>query len=270
MHSSFREGPAISEEGLARIGAVGLRPEQLPRHIAIIMDGNGRWAQRRGLPRIVGHRRGIQSVRAVVEEGCRLGLEQLTLYCFSVENWKRPPRELKFLMRLLRHFLVIERSELMDQNIQLRMIGRRDGLPHDVLAEFDRTASSTADNTGMILCLAVNYGGRTEIGDAARRLAEDVRKGRLDPAQVDENVFESYLNTRGMSDPDLLIRTAGEMRISNFLLWQISYTELWVTSTLWPDFREDDLLHACSAYASRERKYGGLPTASLAAGTSNV
>jgi len=270
MHPSFREGPAITEEGLARIAAAGLKPEQLPRHIAIIMDGNGRWAQRRGLPRIVGHRRGIQSVRAVVEEGCRLGLEQVTLYCFSVENWKRPPRELKFLMRLLRHFLVVERSELMDQNVQLRMIGRREGLPQDVLAEFDRTASSTAENTGMILCLAVNYSGRTEIGDAARRLAEDVRKGRVDPAQVDERVFESYLSTRGMSDPDLLIRTAGEMRISNFLLWQISYTELWITSTLWPDFREDDLMHACSAYASRERKFGGLPAASLAAGTSTV
>jgi undecaprenyl diphosphate synthase len=270
MHPSFREGAAITEEGLAQIAAAGLKPEQLPRHIAIIMDGNGRWAQRRGLPRIVGHRRGIQSVRAVVEQGCRLGLEQLTLYCFSVENWKRPPRELKFLMRLLRHFLVVERSELMDQNVQLRMIGRREGLPHDVLAEFDRTASSTADNTGMILCLAVNYGGRTEIADAARRLAEDVRKGRIDPAQVDEGLFESYLNTRGMSDPDLLIRTAGEMRISNFLLWQISYTELWITSTLWPDFRDDDLLHACSAYAARERKFGGLPAASLAAGTSSV
>ncbi|MGA7497466.1 MAG: isoprenyl transferase [Isosphaeraceae bacterium] len=270
MHPSFREGPAITREGLTRIAAAGLKPDQLPRHIAIIMDGNGRWAQQRGLPRIVGHRRGIQSVRAVVEEGCRLGLEQVTLYCFSVENWKRPPRELKFLMRLLRHFLVVERSELMDQNVQLRMIGRREGLPQDVLAEFDRTASSTAENTGMILCLAVNYSGRTEIGDAARRLAEDVRKGRVDPAQVDERVFESYLSTRGMSDPDLLIRTAGEMRISNFLLWQISYTELWITSTLWPDFRENDLMHACSAYASRERKFGGLPAASLAAGTSTV
>ncbi len=270
MHPSFREGPGITEEGLARITAAGLKPEQLPRHIAIIMDGNGRWAQRRGLPRIVGHRRGIQSVRAVVEEGCRLGLEQLTLYCFSVENWKRPPRELKFLMRLLRHFLVVERSELIDQNIQLRMIGRRDGLPQEVLAEFDRTASKTAGNTGMILCLAVNYGGRTEISDAARRLAEDVRKGRIDPSQVDESVFESYLNTQGMCDPDLLIRTAGEMRISNFLLWQISYTELWVTATLWPDFRENDLLHACAAYAARERKFGGLPAASLAAGTRSV
>ena len=267
MHSSFGVDSSITDEGLTRIATIGLKPEQLPRHVAIIMDGNGRWAQRRGLPRIVGHRRGMQSVRAVVEEGCRLGLEQLTLYCFSVENWKRPPRELKFLMRLLRHFLVVERTELIEQNVQLRMIGRREGLPADVLAEFDRTAATTAENTGMILCLAINYGGRTEIGDAARRLAEDVRDGRVDPAQVDEQLFASYLNTFGMSDPDLLIRTAGELRISNFLLWQISYTELWVTSTLWPDFREDDLLKACGSAPRESGKFGGLPTASLAAGT---
>jgi undecaprenyl diphosphate synthase len=158
----------------------------------------------------------------------------------------------------------------MDQNVQLRMIGRREGLPTDVLAEFDRTAALTAENSGMILCLAVNYGGRTEIGDAARKLAEDVQAGRVDPAQVDEHLFESYLSTSGMSDPDLLIRTAGELRISNFLLWQISYTELWVTQTLWPDFREDDLLQACRAFAARERKFGGLPPASLAAGAGSV
>ncbi len=192
---------AITEEGLARIEAFGLKPEQLPRHVAVIMDGNGRWAQRRGLPRIVGHRRGIQSVRAVVEEGCRLGLEQLTLYCLSVENWKRPPRELTFLMRLLRHFLIVERDELMEQNVQLRMIGHRDGLPPDVLAEFERTAEQTAANDGMILCLAVNYGGRSEIGDAARRLAEDVRAGRLEPDQVDETTFASYLFTVGHERP---------------------------------------------------------------------
>jgi undecaprenyl diphosphate synthase len=250
---------AISQEGLDRIGATGLKPEQLPRHVAIIMDGNGRWAQRRGLPRLLGHRRGIQSVRAVVEEGCRLGLEQLTLYCLSVENWKRPPRELTFLLRLLRHFLVIERRELLEQNVQLKMIGRREGLPRDVLAEFERTAEQTASNDGMVLCLAVNYGGRCEIADAARRLAEDCRAGRIDPDQVSEDVFASYLYTAGMSDPDLLIRTAGEMRISNFLLWQISYSEIWVTPTLWPDFRADDLLQACLAFAARERKFGGLP-----------
>jgi undecaprenyl diphosphate synthase len=255
------ENMAITEEGLARIAAIGLKPEQLPHHIAIIMDGNGRWAQRRGLPRAVGHRRGIQSVRAVVEEGCRLGLAQLTLYCLSVENWKRPPRELTFLMRLLRHFLIVERNELLDQNVRLTMIGGRDGLPPDVLEEYEHTAGQTASNDGMTLCLAVNYGGRTEIADAARRLAEDVQLGRLAPEQIDEALFASYLHTAGMTDPDLLIRTADEMRISNFLLWQISYAELWITPTLWPDFRGDDLLQACAAFAARERKFGGLPTA---------
>ena len=253
---------AITEEGLARIAEVGLRPEQLPRHVAIIMDGNGRWAQRQGLPRILGHRRGIQSVRSVVEEGCRLGLDQLTLYCLSVENWKRPARELTFLMRLLRHFLVVERRELMEQNVRLTMIGRREGLPAEVLAEYERTARQTARNDGMTLCLAVNYGGRTEISDAARRLAEDVRTGRIQPDQVDESLFESYLCTAGMSDPDLMIRTAGEMRISNFLLWQVSYAELWITQKLWPEFRGDDLIQACRAYAARERKFGGLPAMS--------
>jgi undecaprenyl diphosphate synthase len=255
---------SITEEGLARIAAAGLRPEQLPRHVAIIMDGNGRWAQNRGKPRIVGHRRGIQSVRAVVEEGCRLGLDQLTLYCLSVENWKRPPRELMFLMRLLRHFLVAERAELMDQNVRLSMIGRREGLPPEVLRELDMTVRQTGGNTGMTLCLAINYGGRTEIADAARRMAEDVRSGALDPEGVDEARFASYLTTAGMPDPDLLIRTAGELRVSNFLLWQISYAELWVTDVLWPDFRGDDLLAACCAYAARQRKFGGLPTAPVA------
>ena len=256
---------SITEEGLARVAAAGLRAEQLPRHVAVIMDGNGRWAQNRGKPRIVGHRRGIQSVRAVVEEGCRLGLDQLTLYCLSVENWKRPPRELMFLMRLLRHFLVAERTELMDQNVRLTMIGRREGLPPEVLREIDLTARQTAGNTGMTLCLAINYGGRTEIADAARKLAEDVRAGVLDPEGVDEARFASYLTTAGTPDPDLLIRTAGELRVSNFLLWQISYAELWVTDVLWPDFRGDDLLAACRAYAARQRKFGGLPTAPLAA-----
>ena len=259
---------AITEEGLARIAAAGLKPEQLPRHVAIIMDGNGRWAQRRGLPRIMGHRRGIQSVRAVVEEGCRLGLDQLTLYCLSVENWKRPPRELQFLMRLLRHFLVVERNELMEQNVRLTMIGRREGLPADVLDEFERTAEQTASNDGMTLCLAVNYGGRTEIGDAARGSPRTSGRAGSSPTRSTRRLFASYLGTAGMTDPDLLIRTAGEMRISNFLLWQISYAEIWVTPTLWPDFRGDDLLQACRAFAARERKFGGLPA--VAAGTPPV
>ena len=254
---------SITAEGLARIEAAGLRPEQLPRHVAIIMDGNGRWAQNRGMPRIVGHRRGIQSVRSVVEEGCRLGLEQITLYCLSVENWKRPPREIKFLMGLLRRFLMIERAELMEQNVRLQMIGGREALPAEVLDEFDETERVTARNTGMTLCLAVNYGGRTEIAEAARKIADDVRQGVLDPSEIDEAKFASYLTTAGMPDPDLLIRTAGELRVSNFLLWQISYAELWVTDVLWPDFRGDHLLAACQSFGSRQRKFGGLPQSHL-------
>ncbi len=248
----------IPREGLERISELGLVPEQLPRHIAIIMDGNGRWAQARGRPRVLGHRRGIQSVRSVVEEGCRLGLEQLTLYCFSVENWKRPPREYAFLMRLLRHFLVAERAELMEQNVRLAMIGRREGLPPEVLDQLDRTVDETAGNTGMVLCLAINYGGRTEIADAARRLARDVREGRITPDQVDEDAFAGYLSTAAMPDPDLLIRTAGELRLSNFLLWQVSYAEIYVTDVLWPDFRAADLHAALLAFAGRRRKFGGL------------
>ena len=235
------------------------RDPLLPAHIAIIMDGNGRWAQRRGLPRVLGHRQGIRSVRAVVEECCRLGLSQLTLYCLSVENWKRPERELKFLMRLLRHFLVVERKELMNQHVRLAMIGRRDGLPPDVLAELDATIELTRVNPGLTLCLAINYGGRTEIADAARKLAEDVALGRIQPQQVDENCFAHYLETHGMPDPDLLIRTAGEMRVSNFLLWQISYAELYITDVLWPDFRGEHLRQALDSYAGRQRKFGGLP-----------
>lgn len=248
----------IPPEGLATINRLGLQPESLPRHVAIIMDGNGRWAQARNLPRVLGHRKGIQSVRAVTEEGCRLGLDQLTLYCLSVENWKRPPRELKFLMRLLRHFLVVERALLMEQNVRVTMIGRREGLPPEVLAEFDRTAAETAHNTGMVLCLAVNYGGRTEIADAAREIARAVRAGTIDPESVDESLFAATLNPTGMLDPDLMIRTAGEMRVSNFLLWQISYSELWVTDVLWPDFRAAELHKAILAYAGRNRKFGGL------------
>ncbi len=250
---------SIPEEGRQTLSALGLSLDQRPRHVAIIMDGNGRWAQARGMPRVVGHRQGIRSVREIVEEACRLGLEQLTLYCLSVENWKRPARELRFLLRLLRHFLLVERSRLMEQNVRLTMIGGREGLPPDVLAELDRTIAQTAANTGLTLCLAVNYGGRTEIVEAARRIAEEAQAGRLQPRELDEKGFAQYLSTAGRPDPDLLIRTAGELRISNFLLWQISYAELWVTDVLWPDFRAKDLHEAIRAFAGRNRKFGGLP-----------
>jgi len=248
----------LTDEGRKRLAEIGMDRDQLPRHVAVIMDGNGRWAQQRGLPRVFGHRRGIQSVRAVTEECRRLGLEQLTLYCLSVENWKRPAREIRFLMRLLRHFLVVERDELAAENIRLVMIGEREGLPAEVLDEMDRTVEMTGQNTGMTLALAVNYGGRTEIAKAARKIAERVASGELAPESVDKETFTQYLDTAGMSDPDLLIRTAGEMRVSNFLLWQISYAEMWVTDVNWPDFREDHLADAFRAYAGRKRKFGGL------------
>ena len=229
-----------------------------PRHIAIIMDGNGRWAKRRGLPRIAGHRQGVNSVRRVVEESCRLGLSCLTLYCLSSENWKRPKSELDQLMRLFRRYLVQERPTMMKQNVQLRIIGRRDGLPDDVIKEMDVSIETTAANTGMILCLAVNYGGRGEIVDAVRDIARAAYAGEVDPEKVDEQTLADHLYTHGLPDPDLLIRTAGEMRISNFLLWQVSYAEIYVTDACWPDFAESDLHAAIADYGRRERRYGGV------------
>lgn len=232
--------------------------ERFPRHIAVIMDGNGRWAQRQGLPRIEGHRRGVASVRAVVEECARLHIEQLTLYCLSSENWKRPPHELEFLMHLLEQYMIEERSTIMRQNIQVCVIGRREGIADAALAEIDKTISLTSANTGTRLCLAINYGSRMEIVDAMRSIAEEVRRGELAPEAIEEDTLERHLYTSGMPDPDLLIRTAGEMRLSNYLLWQISYAEIWVTERCWPEFREADLHDAIRSYAGRERRYGGL------------
>ena len=232
--------------------------ERRPRHIAIIMDGNGRWAQRRGLPRIEGHRRGVASVRAVTEECARLGIEQLTLYCLSSENWKRPQYELDLLMQLLEQYLIEERTTLINENIRLSVIGRREGLPATAIDEMDKTIELSSVHTGMRLCLAINYGGRGEVVDAVRAIARDVRQGRLSPDDIDEETINEHLYTAGMSDPDLLIRTAGEMRVSNFLLWQISYAELWVTDHCWPDFREADLHAALRDFAARDRRFGGL------------
>jgi undecaprenyl diphosphate synthase len=235
-----------------------LDPAQLPRHIAIIMDGNGRWAQQRGLPRIEGHRRGVQSVRSTVEECCRLGIDQLTLFCLSVENWKRPRAELDFLMTLLRKYLLEERAEIMEQKIRFTTIGRRTGLPENVLDEINENIRVSRENTGMVLCLAINYGGRTELVDAVRSLAGRVRHGELSPDDIDEETLSQALYTAHMPDPDLLIRTAGEMRVSNFLLWQISYAELWVTDRCWPEFDTNTLRLALQDYARRERRFGGL------------
>ncbi len=248
----------FSAATLERLAAAGLEPARLPRHVAIIMDGNGRWANQRGLPRIQGHLQGVQSVRAVVEEGCRLGLEQLTLYCLSVENWKRPRAELDFLMTLLHKYLLDERAEIMEQNIRFTTIGRREGLPDEVLREMDENIRITQGNAGMVLCLAINYGGRTELVDAVRTLAAQVRAGRLDPEAIDEETVSGALYTAGMPDPDLLIRTAGEMRVSNYLLWQISYAELWVTDKCWPDFDRATFHQALRDFGGRERRFGGL------------
>ncbi|MFZ9879982.1 MAG: isoprenyl transferase [Phycisphaerales bacterium] len=238
---------------------------RLPRHVAIIMDGNGRWAKERGLPRAAGHRQGVETVRMVVTECARLGLDALTLYSFSSENWKRPADEVGALMALCCEFLRLERPTMLRENIRFRHIGRREGLPAEVLAELDATASATAPMTGMTLCLALNYGSRTEIADAARALAVEVAAGRLSPAEIDERALEARLSTAGLPDPDLLVRTAGEMRVSNYLLWQISYAELHVTEVLWPDFGAGDLASAMRDFASRDRRFGDVRSAGTAA-----
>jgi undecaprenyl diphosphate synthase len=232
--------------------------DRLPRHIAIIMDGNGRWAQRQGLPRIEGHRRGVASVRRITEECTRIGIGQLTLYCLSSENWKRPQHELDFLMHLLEQYMIEERSTILDQNIRVSVIGRREGIPQATLREMDKTIEMSAVNTGMTLCLAINYGGRAEIVDAVRRIADEVVRNQLRSTDITEKTIADHVYTAGMPDPDLLIRTAGEQRISNFLLWQISYAEIWITDKCWPEFVEDDLHTALAVFADRDRRFGGL------------
>jgi len=232
--------------------------ERWPRHIAAIMDGNGRWASRRGLPRMEGHRRGVETVRAVTEECADLGIEQLTLYCLSSENWKRPPEELDFLMQLLRQYMIESRETIEEKNLQLRVIGSRENIPDEVQQEIDETIRLSAENTGTRLCLAINYGGRAEIVRAAQQIAEAVQRGELSPADVTEDLLSDHLYTAGMPEPDLLVRTAGEMRISNFLLWQISYAEIWVTDRCWPEFTLQRLHEAIRDFAARDRKYGGL------------
>src|SRR5438132_3654417 len=255
---SLPQSPTLKPDTLKRVTAAGLDPVRLPRHVAIIMDGNGRWARLRGLPRIEGHRRGVQSVRATVEECCRLGIGQLTLYCLSVDNWKRPAQELDFLMTLLQKYLIEERAEIMEQNIRFTTIGRRSDLPANVLHEIDENIRLSQYNSGMVLSLAINYGGRAEMVDAVRAIAEQVRRGKLDPDDIDEVTVSDALYTAGMPDPDLLIRTAGELRVSNFLLWQISYAELWVTEKCWPEFDASTLQEALRDYAKRVRRFGGL------------
>jgi len=230
----------------------------LPRHIGIIMDGNGRWATKQGLARVRGHEAGVDSVRACTEECARLKLDQLTLYAFSTENWKRPRYEIATLMRQLERFLVLERDTLMRNDVKLIAIGDEERLPLSVRRALNITRSMTAENAGLILCLALNYGGRQEIVNAARALAKKVAAGELLPESITEEQISAHLHQPDMPELDLVIRTGGEMRISNFLLWQISYSELLVTETLWPDFREAHLQAALEHYCSRERRYGGL------------
>ncbi len=222
------------------------------------MDGNGRWAERQGLPRAEGHQRGADVVRTITEECARLEIKQVTLYCLSSENWKRPQDELDFLMLMLQNYLIQERDLLMEQNLRLEIIGRRDRIPEEVQIEMDETIKLTAGNTGSCLCLAINYGARGEIVDAIKKISAKVRDGEMQLDEITEACVAENLYTAGMSDPDLLIRTAGEMRISNYLLWQISYSELWVTEKTWPEFAEADLHQAISDYASRDRRFGGL------------
>jgi undecaprenyl diphosphate synthase len=236
-------------------------PEDLktiPRHIAIIMDGNGRWARERGLPRTEGHRRGAESVRRVVEACGELGVEFLTMYAFSSENWKRPKREVDALMRLLQQFLKSKTAEMMKQNVRLQAIGRLHDLPEVCQAELHRSITTTAGNTGLTLVLALSYGGREEIVDGIKSLLESVEKGHLDKAMIDGEVFSKHLYTRYYPDPDLLIRTSGELRLSNFLLWQMSYTEFYVTEKLWPDFGREELWEALRAFGARKRRFGGV------------
>jgi undecaprenyl diphosphate synthase len=234
---------------------------RLPRHVAIIMDGNGRWAKLRHKRRVEGHRAGIAAVRDVVETSARLDLEVLTLYAFSVENWKRPKAEVSTLMALLKRYLRKELDTLLRNNIRFQVIGRPEELPADVQDELARGMERTRASTGLLFNIALNYGGRAEITDAVRRLVGDLLRNGRELPRIDEAALSSYLYTAGQPDPDLLIRTSGEMRVSNFLLWQIAYSEIWVTEVLWPDFRRRHLLQAVLDYQKRERRYGGIAPA---------
>lgn len=262
MKTSELLKPASREE--ARL-LEELDPRRFPQHIAIIMDGNGRWAQRRHLPRIAGHRAGVKSARTVIETCARLKISALTLYAFSLENWRRPQAEIDFLMRLLREYLRKELPVIHKNNIRLLVIGRPEQLPVEVQEDVERAMRQTAGNTGMKLAVALNYGGRAELVDAFNAILDRVRHNGLSTFRVDEETVADHLYTAGLPDPDLLIRTSGEMRVSNFLLWQIAYAEIYVTETLWPDFTRVQLLEALGDFQKRERRYGGLSTAEAAA-----
>lgn len=248
-----------SEEKLTNTAKrLGITIEQVPRHIAIIMDGNGRWAQEKGLPRVAGHRKGGKTVEKIAQHSVDLGIESLTLYSFSIENWKRPKDEVDALMYLYSQYLVEIRPTLMKNNVKLVHLGRLIPLPPVVTNELAKTIQMTAANTGMILALALNYSSRIELMDAVMKIAQEYKDGQLSLEDIDEQCISRHLYTAGLADPDLLVRTANEMRVSNFLLWQISYSEFYVTETFWPDFKEEDLEKAILAYANRNRRFGGI------------
>lgn len=252
LHTS--EAPrAVAADGLSDVP-----PADRPRHIAIIMDGNGRWAQSRELPRIEGHRRGVSTVRMISETATELGIDAVTLYCLSSENWRRPQAELDFLMHLLEQYLVEERRTIMDQGLRLKVIGRRDRLPDNVIEQMDRTLEMSAKNPGTQLVLAIDYGGRDEITKVVRDVSRDAVAGMIEIDQIDERAITDRLYTAGLPEVDLMIRTGGDMRVSNFLLWQLSYAELWITEKCWPEFTKEDFLGAIRDFTSRQRRFGGL------------
>jgi undecaprenyl diphosphate synthase len=251
------EGVRISKHAKSPECDLDVPQEQRPRHIAIIMDGNGRWAEGRGLARTEGHVAGTDAARTAIETCGRLGIEALTLYSFSTENWKRPPDEVEALMDLVLQMLPLEHEGMMENGVRFRMIGERKGLPADVLAEIETAEAKTKDNTHLNLNIAMNYGARQEIINAARTLAQQAAAGAIDPVDIDESKLDGALWTAGLSDPDLLIRTGGELRVSNFLLWQISYAEIYVTDTYWPDFNEASMHEAIREFARRQRRFGG-------------
>jgi undecaprenyl diphosphate synthase len=237
---------------------ITLDESNIPSHVAIIMDGNGRWARKRALPRIAGHHEGMKTVKKIVKEANRIGIKVLTLYAFSTENWKRPREEVDFLMKLPGEFLNTFLPDLIKENVQVQIMGKKELLPLHTIEAVDEAIKKTKSNTGLILNFALNYGSRDEITAAVKAIASNVKQGKIDPSKIDEELIERHLMTHGLNDPDLLIRTSGEVRLSNFMLWQLAYSEFWFTDVYWPDFSEDHLREAISQFAQRGRRYGGV------------